>query len=109
MSKESWNNRISLIMAVTAGSVGFGNFLRFPGQVAQFGGGAFMIAYFISFIIIGLPIGWNRNKCLVLLFIITLIGSSLVFFFTEDLKFMNVLNFWVGDLLIFIFAPSQRE
>jgi len=58
MSKESWNTRIGVIMAVAAGSVGLGNFLRFPGQVAQFGGGAFMIAYFVSFIIIGLPIGW---------------------------------------------------
>lgn len=58
MSQESWNSRIGVIMAVAAGSVGLGNFLRFPGQVAQFGGGAFMIAYFISFLIIGLPIGW---------------------------------------------------
>jgi len=35
-----------------------GNFLRFPGQVAQYGGGAFMVAYFISFLLIGLPICW---------------------------------------------------
>jgi SNF family Na+-dependent transporter len=38
--------------------VGLGNFIRFPGQAAQFGGGAFMTAYAISFLIIGLPIGW---------------------------------------------------
>ncbi len=45
-------------MAVAGGAVGLGNFLRFPGQVAQYGGGAFMIAYFVSLLIIGLPIGW---------------------------------------------------
>jgi SNF family Na+-dependent transporter len=43
---------------VAGSAVGLGNFIRFPGQVAQFGGGAFMIAYAISFLIIGLPIGW---------------------------------------------------
>lgn len=35
-----------------------GNFLRFPGQAAQYGGGAFMVAYFISLLLIGLPICW---------------------------------------------------
>jgi len=52
-------------------------------------------------------LGWSRNKCLALLFTITLIGTSLVFFFTEDLKLMDTLNFWVGDFLIFVFATIQ--
>jgi len=56
--KESWNSRIGVILAVSGSAVGLGNFLRFPGQVAEYGGGAFMIAYFISFILIGLPICW---------------------------------------------------
>ncbi|MBR5213956.1 MAG: hypothetical protein IKV92_06810, partial [Akkermansia sp.] len=34
------------MLAVAGSAVGFGNFLRFPGLAAQFGGGAFMIAYF---------------------------------------------------------------
>jgi neurotransmitter:Na+ symporter, NSS family len=55
---ESWGSRLGVIMAVAGSAVGLGNFLRFPGQAAQYGGGAFMIAYAISFIIIGLPIGW---------------------------------------------------
>lgn len=57
-SKESWNSRIGVILAVSGSAVGLGNFLRFPGQVAQYGGGAFMLAYFISFLLIGLPICW---------------------------------------------------
>ncbi len=56
--KESWNSRVGVILAVAGSAVGLGNFLRFPGQAAEFGGGAFMLAYFISFLLIGLPICW---------------------------------------------------
>ena len=55
---ESWNSRVGVILAVAGSAVGLGNFLRFPGQAAEYGGGAFMLAYFISFILIGLPICW---------------------------------------------------
>ena len=56
--KEGWNSRLGIILAVAGSAVGLGNFLRFPGQAAEYGGGAFMVAYFISFIIVGLPICW---------------------------------------------------
>ncbi len=56
--KESWNSRLGVILAVAGSAVGLGNFLRFPGQAAEYGGGAFMLAYFISFVLIGLPICW---------------------------------------------------
>jgi len=56
--RESWNTRIGVILAVAGSAVGLGNFIRFPSLVAEFGGGAFMIAYVISFILIGLPICW---------------------------------------------------
>ena len=49
-------------MAVAGSAVGLGNFLRFPGLAAQYGGGAFMLAYAISFLIIGLPIGWAADR-----------------------------------------------
>lgn len=57
-TKDGWNSSIGAIMAVAGAAVGLGNFLRFPGQAAQFGGGAFMIAYFVSLIILGIPMGW---------------------------------------------------
>lgn len=57
-TKDSWNSKIGVILAVAGSAVGLGNFLRFPGQVAEFGGGAFMLAYFLSLIILGLPIAW---------------------------------------------------
>ncbi len=39
-------------------AIGLGNFLRFPVQAAQNGGGAFMIPYFISFLLLGIPLMW---------------------------------------------------
>lgn len=56
--KESWNSRLGIILAVAGSAVGLGNFLRFPGLAAQYGGGAFMIAYLVALCIIGLPICW---------------------------------------------------
>lgn len=58
MVKEVWNSRLGAILAVAGSAVGLGNFLRFPGQAAQYGGGAFMIAYFIALVLLGLPICW---------------------------------------------------
>jgi len=56
--RERWGTRIGVILAVTGSAVGLGNFLRFPGVAAEYGGGAFMIPYIIAFLIIGLPIAW---------------------------------------------------
>lgn len=58
--KDGWNSRIGVILAVAGSAVGIGNFLRFPGQAAEYGGGAFMIAYIIAFLFIGLPICWTE-------------------------------------------------
>ncbi len=56
--KESWGTRAGVILAVTGSAVGLGNFLRFPGLAAQYEGGAFMIPYFISLLLLGLPLAW---------------------------------------------------
>ncbi len=55
---EQWNSRLGVILAVAGSAVGFGNFLRFPGLAAQYGGGAFMIAYFCAFLLLGIPLCW---------------------------------------------------
>ena len=47
-----------MILAVAGSAVGLGNFLRFPGQAAQHGGGAFMLPYFISLLVLGIPLCW---------------------------------------------------
>lgn len=55
---EQWASRIGVILAVAGSAVGLGNFLRFPGQAAQNGGGAFMLPYFISLLVLGIPLCW---------------------------------------------------
>ncbi len=55
---EQWGTRLGVILAVAGSAVGLGNFLRFPGQAAQNGGGAFMIPYFAALLLLGIPIGW---------------------------------------------------
>ena len=59
-TKEAWSSRLGVILAVAGSAVGLGNFLRFPGLAAQYGGGAFMVAYFVSLLIIGIPICWTE-------------------------------------------------
>jgi SNF family Na+-dependent transporter len=56
--KEQWGTRLGVILAVAGSAVGLGNFLRFPGQASQNGGGAFMVPYFCALILLGIPIGW---------------------------------------------------
>jgi len=56
--REGWGSRIGIIMAVAGSAVGLGNFLRFPVQAASNGGGAFMIPYFISLLLLGIPLMW---------------------------------------------------
>jgi len=57
-TKEAWASRVGVILAVTGSAVGLGNFLRFPGLAAKYGGGAFMIPYAAAFLLLGLPIAW---------------------------------------------------
>ena len=53
-----WGSKLGVILAVAGSAVGLGNFLRFPGQAAKYGGGAFMIPYFVAFLVVGIPICW---------------------------------------------------
>ena len=56
--RENWGSRIGVILAVSGSAVGLGNFLRFPVQAASNGGGAFMIPYFLAFLLLGIPVAW---------------------------------------------------
>lgn len=57
-NRERWGSKIGIIMAVAGSAVGLGNFLRFPVQAAQNGGAVFMIPYFISLFLLGIPLMW---------------------------------------------------
>ncbi|MFH1749102.1 MAG: sodium-dependent transporter [Planctomycetota bacterium] len=56
--REQWGSRLGVVLAVAGSAVGLGNFLRFPGVAVNNGGGAFMIPYIISFLVLGIPIAW---------------------------------------------------
>ncbi|MCL2622672.1 MAG: sodium-dependent transporter [Planctomycetaceae bacterium] len=56
--REQWGCRLGVIMAVIGSAVGLGNFLRFPGQAAMHGGGAYMIPYFLTMVLLAIPLGW---------------------------------------------------
>lgn len=56
--QQQWGTRVGVILAVAGSAVGLGNFLRFPGNAAANGGGAFMIPYFCALLFLGIPIGW---------------------------------------------------
>ena len=55
---ENWGSKLGCILAVAGSAVGLGNFLRFPGQAALNGGGVFMVPYFVSLLLLGIPICW---------------------------------------------------
>jgi NSS family neurotransmitter:Na+ symporter len=59
MSKsQNWGTRIGLILAMAGNAVGLGNFLRFPVQAINNGGGAFIIPYLVCFLLMGIPLLW---------------------------------------------------
>jgi SNF family Na+-dependent transporter len=57
-NKEAWGSRVGLILAMAGNAVGLGNFLRFPVQAIQNGGGAFIIPYLVCFLLMGIPLLW---------------------------------------------------
>ena len=64
-TSQAWGTRTGLILAMAGNAVGFGNFLRFPVQAIQNGGGAFIIPYLVSFVVLGLPlllIEWSIGR-----------------------------------------------
>ncbi|MGI9533842.1 MAG: sodium-dependent transporter [Thermodesulfobacteriota bacterium] len=58
INRELWTTRTGLILAMAGNAIGLGNFLRFPVQAAENGGGAFMVPYIIAFLFLGIPLMW---------------------------------------------------
>lgn len=64
-NNEAWGSRVGLILAMAGNAVGLGNFLRFPVQAVQNGGGAFIIPYLVCFLLMGVPllfIEWSIGR-----------------------------------------------
>ena len=54
--REKWSNRGAFILASIGSAVGLGNAWRFPGLCAKYGGGAFLFAYIICMLALGIPL-----------------------------------------------------
>ncbi|MCR4300912.1 MAG: sodium-dependent transporter [Sulfuricaulis sp.] len=53
---ERWSSSGIFVLAAGGAAIGFNNFWTFPQLAAQYGGGAFLIVYFLSLLLIGLPL-----------------------------------------------------
>src|SRR5438477_13161343 len=52
----SWSSRAVFVLAGTGAAIGFKNFWQFPSLVLEYGGGAFLIVYFLCVVALGLPL-----------------------------------------------------
>lgn len=55
-SRENWSGILGFILAAVGSAVGLGNIWRFPFITGRYGGGAFVIVYLVSVVVIGLPL-----------------------------------------------------
>ncbi len=54
-----------MVLAMAGNAVGLGNFLRFPVQAIQNGGGSFIIPYLVCFLLMGIPllfVEWSMGR-----------------------------------------------
>ena len=56
MNRTKFGSKIGVIAAAAGSAVGLGNIWRFPYEVGENGGGAFMLVYFCCIFLIGFPI-----------------------------------------------------
>lgn len=53
---ERFKSKSGFIFASIGAAVGLGNALRFPGLCAKYGGGSFLLVYFVALVVLGLPL-----------------------------------------------------
>jgi len=55
MERETWSKRSYFIFAALGSAIGLGNLWRFPYLTYKYGGAAFLIAWMVGLVLIGLP------------------------------------------------------
>jgi NSS family neurotransmitter:Na+ symporter len=56
LAREAWSSQAGFIAASVGSAVGLGNVWRFPYVAGENGGGAFLLAYLISVLLLGVPL-----------------------------------------------------
>lgn len=56
LPSDRWSSAFTFVLAATGASIGFTNIWQFPGLAAQYGGGAFVIAYLAFVALFGVPL-----------------------------------------------------
>lgn len=56
LQREHWASKIGFVLAAAGSAVGLGNIWRFPYKAGEYGGGAFVVVYIISVVLIGIPV-----------------------------------------------------
>jgi len=54
--RDHWSGRAAFVLAAIGSAVGLGNLWGFPYKLYTYGGGAFLIPYFIAMLLIGIPL-----------------------------------------------------
>lgn len=55
-SRGQWASSLGFILAASGSAVGLGNIWKFPGKVATYGGGAFVLCYILIVVLVGFPV-----------------------------------------------------
>lgn len=55
-SRGMWTGRIGFILAASGSAIGLGNIWKFPYITGVYGGGAFVLVYIVSVLLVGLPL-----------------------------------------------------
>jgi neurotransmitter:Na+ symporter, NSS family len=56
VTRSKWSSEKAFVFAMAAAAVGLGNIWRFPYMAGENGGAAFIMAYLVAVLVIGLPI-----------------------------------------------------
>lgn len=55
-NRSTWNSQIGFLLAAIGSAIGLGNIWRFSYQTYEYGGGAFLIPYFVALFVAGIPL-----------------------------------------------------
>ena len=60
MSRDGFGSKIGVIAAAAGSAVGLGNIYRFPCELGNNGGGAFLLVYLLIVICLGIPVMFSE-------------------------------------------------